>query len=63
MVSRVYEVNDDIVAELVLRTFNSVFPYVEVWDTRYRRHRDSRLKTTMADRSVDVFRSKRFAMN
>jgi predicted membrane-bound spermidine synthase len=28
----VYEVNDDIV-RLVLRTFNSVFPYVEVWDT------------------------------
>ncbi len=28
----VYEVNDDIV-RLVLRTFNSEFPYVEVWDT------------------------------
>jgi predicted membrane-bound spermidine synthase len=28
----VYEVNDDIV-RLVLRTFNSVFPYIEVWDT------------------------------
>ena len=28
----VYEVNDDIV-RLVLRTFSSVFPYVEVWDT------------------------------
>ncbi|HXI72588.1 MAG TPA: fused MFS/spermidine synthase [Verrucomicrobiae bacterium] len=29
----VYEVNDDIV-KLVLRTFGSVFPYMEVWDTR-----------------------------
>jgi spermidine synthase len=28
----VYEVNDDIV-RLVLRTFSSVFPYIEVWDT------------------------------
>ena len=28
----VYEVDDDIV-RLVLRTFNSVFPYIEVWDT------------------------------
>ena len=28
----VYEVNDDIV-RLVLRTFNSVFPHIEVWDT------------------------------
>jgi spermidine synthase len=28
----VYEVNDDI-ERLVLRTFNSVFPYVEIWDT------------------------------
>jgi len=28
----VYEVNDDI-ERLVLRTFNSVFPYIEVWDT------------------------------
>jgi predicted membrane-bound spermidine synthase len=27
-----YEVNDDIV-RLVLRTFNSVFPHIEVWDT------------------------------
>lgn len=29
----VYEMNDDIL-KLVLRTFNSVFPYMEVWDTR-----------------------------
>lgn len=28
----VYEANDDIV-RLVLRTFNSTFPYIEVWDT------------------------------
>ena len=28
----VYEVNDDIV-RLVLRTFGSVFPYIEIWDT------------------------------
>jgi spermidine synthase len=28
----IYEANDDIV-RLVLRTFNSTFPYVEVWDT------------------------------
>lgn len=28
----IYEVNDDIV-RLVLHTFNSVFPYIEIWDT------------------------------
>jgi predicted membrane-bound spermidine synthase len=29
----VYEMNDDIL-KLVLRTFGSVFPYMEIWDTR-----------------------------
>ncbi len=29
----VYEMNDDLL-KLVLRTFNSVFPYMEIWDTR-----------------------------
>ncbi len=28
----IYETQDDIL-ELVLRTFNSVFPYIEIWDT------------------------------